>query len=130
MQHSQHGQVLLEYTMTLLQAEVMRSAMHASSSSPLTEGGLRGFRLDAISLLVIPPERCSTRNIASGEARNISMDFTANLGGGSFFLTLAVAREDFTKEDMRFDALEIVVQPVLDLHTSSIVNLDVDVGRR
>jgi lipopolysaccharide transport system ATP-binding protein len=69
-------------------------------------------------------------SFASGEARNISMDFTANLGGGSFFLTLAVAREDFTKEDMRFDALEIVVQPVLHIHTSSIVNLDVHVGRR
>ncbi len=66
---------------------------------------------------------------ASGEARNISLDFTANLGGGSFFLTLAAAREDFTKEDMRFDALEIVVQPVLDIHTSSIMNFDVHVGR-
>jgi lipopolysaccharide transport system ATP-binding protein len=69
-------------------------------------------------------------SFASGEARNISMGFTANLGGGSFFLTLAVAREDSIKEDMRFDALEIVVQPVLDIHTSSIVNLDVHVGRR
>ena len=66
---------------------------------------------------------------SAGETRNVSIDFTINLAGGTFFLTLAVAREDFTKEDMRFDALEIVVQPVLDIHTSSIVNLDVHVDR-
>jgi homopolymeric O-antigen transport system ATP-binding protein len=64
------------------------------------------------------------------ETRDISIEFTANLGGGTFFLTVTVARDDFTKEDIRFDALEIVVQPVLDIHTSSMVNLDVHVDRR
>jgi lipopolysaccharide transport system ATP-binding protein len=67
---------------------------------------------------------------APGETRDISIEFTANLGGGTFFLTVTVARDDFTKEDVRFDALEIVVQPVLDIHTSSVVNLDVHVDGR
>ncbi len=60
----------------------------------------------------------------AGEKRDISVAFDANFGTGLFFLTLAIAHQDQTKEDMRFDVLEISVDAP-ESHANSITNLNV-----
>jgi lipopolysaccharide transport system ATP-binding protein len=62
--------------------------------------------------------------LAAGERREHRLRFRCALAGGTYFLTAALAREDGTKEDVRFDAVQIVVAPTPELHTSSLVNLD------
>ena len=62
--------------------------------------------------------------LAAGERREHRLWFRCALAGGTYFLTAALAREDGTKEDVRFDAVEIVVAPTPELHVSSLVNLD------
>jgi len=52
--------------------------------------------------------------------------FRANLAGGHYFLTLALANLDQTKYDLRFDAIELMVEPILGIHHSSLVNLEVE----
>ena len=62
---------------------------------------------------------------SKGEKRTVILSFKANLNAGEYFLTVALAQPDATKEDVIFDALELIVEQVPSLHTSSIVNLDV-----
>jgi lipopolysaccharide transport system ATP-binding protein len=69
--------------------------------------------------------RMGINRLQSGETRTINLRFKANLNAGTYFLTAAVARSDTSKEDVRFDVLEFIVEPVPWLHTNSIVNLDV-----
>lgn len=52
--------------------------------------------------------------------------FRANIAGGVYFLTLALANPDQTKYDLRFDAVELHVEPTPGIHTSSLVNLEVE----
>jgi hypothetical protein len=53
------------------------------------------------------------------------MRFRANVAAGHYFLTVTLARWDTTKEDVRFDALDLIVSPTPTLHTASVVNLDI-----
>lgn len=62
--------------------------------------------------------------LAAGERRVHRLRFRCTLAGGTYFLTAALARDDGTKEDIRFDAVEIVVEPTPELHVSSLVNLE------
>lgn len=67
--------------------------------------------------------------LAAGERRVHRIGFRCTLAGGTYFLTAALAGEDGTKLDVRFDAVEIVVEPTPELHISSLVNLEMtDIG--
>ncbi len=64
-------------------------------------------------------------SLQDNECASPEIEFKCNLAAGSYFLSVALAHSDKTKEDMRFDALEFVVEPTPFLHTSSLVNMDV-----
>jgi lipopolysaccharide transport system ATP-binding protein len=64
--------------------------------------------------------RDSTRKITA------KTRFRANLAGGRYFLTLALASTDQTKHDLRFDALELIVEPTPGMHHTSLVNLEAE----
>ena len=67
--------------------------------------------------------------LAAGARREHRIAFRCTLAGGTYFLTAALATEDGTKLDVRFDAVELVVEPTPQLHTSSLVNLEMtDIG--
>jgi lipopolysaccharide transport system ATP-binding protein len=68
--------------------------------------------------------RAPRPGLAAGERRVHRLRFRCTLAGGTYFLTAALAREDGIKEDVRFDAVEIVVEPTPALHVSSLVNLE------
>ena len=61
----------------------------------------------------------------AGDEVNAKIRFRANLTGGMYFLTLALANSDQTKYDLRFDALHFEVEPTQGIHHTSLVNLEV-----
>ena len=63
--------------------------------------------------------------ISPGQETVLYFTFDCNLAAGRYFLTLALAEENTTKHDMRFDAFDFDVVGSDDLHDSSIVNLRV-----
>jgi lipopolysaccharide transport system ATP-binding protein len=54
----------------------------------------------------------------------VRVGLRANLAAGEFFFTVALARGDGTKHDIRFDALMVQVEPVRALYTDTVVNLE------
>lgn len=66
----------------------------------------------------------------SGEEREIAVRFRANLAAGSYFVTVSLARLDGTKEDIRFDCYEMVIEATPHLFHASIVNLEVNFEQR
>jgi len=58
-----------------------------------------------------------------GEEREVAVRFRANLAAGHYFLTVTLAHWDKTKEDVRFDAQDLIVAPTPGIFTTSIVNL-------
>ena len=58
-----------------------------------------------------------------GEEREVAVRFRANLAAGHYFFTVTLARWDKTKEDVRFDAQDLIVAPIPGIFTASIVNL-------
>lgn len=67
--------------------------------------------------------------IKAEETREVSIRFRANLAAGHYFLTVAVAEIDKTKQDVRFDCLEFSVNPTPHIFSSSLVNLDAKLAR-
>lgn len=63
---------------------------------------------------------------AIDEQRDVALRFRANMAAGHYFLTVTLAHWDSTKEDVRFDAFDLIVAPTIGLHTVSVVNLDVE----
>jgi lipopolysaccharide transport system ATP-binding protein len=61
--------------------------------------------------------------LQAGEAREVRVAFQANLGAGTYFITVALAGIDKHKHDTRFEALEIFVEGAPELYTTSIINL-------
>lgn len=59
----------------------------------------------------------------AGEMLKIVVSFQANLGPGSFFVTAALAGTDKHKHDVRFEALEMLVDGVPEIYETSIINL-------
>jgi lipopolysaccharide transport system ATP-binding protein len=59
----------------------------------------------------------------AGDTLKVIIGFRANLGAGSFFVTVAIANADQHKYDVRFEALEMLVEGSSDLYASSVVNL-------
>ena len=111
---------------SLDQYEVRLEILARTDTTPLHYGILvrdtRGFELfgwDTSSAGFAPRP-----GLAAGERRVHRLRFRCALAGGTYFLTAALAREDSTKEDVRFDALEFTVEPTPELHTSSLVNLE------
>ena len=82
--------------------------------------GIDLFGADSYSLsgLRFGPQQSGTRIVAKAR-------FRANLAAGQYFLTLALANLDQTKYDLRFDAIELTVEPTPGMHHSSLVNLEV-----
>lgn len=66
----------------------------------------------------------------SGEEREIALSFRANLPGGHYFITVALAHWNTTKEDVRFDAHDLVVEPTPKIFSDSLVNLEVALDQR
>jgi lipopolysaccharide transport system ATP-binding protein len=65
------------------------------------------------------------RHFAPGEERDVAVRFCANLAAGEYFVTVALAQwHDGHTYDVRFDSLELVVDPTPQLHTASVLNLD------
>jgi lipopolysaccharide transport system ATP-binding protein len=62
-----------------------------------------------------------------GDEQELTLRFHANLGGGTYFVTPALARGDGHKYDVRYDALELSVRRTDSIFTTSLVNLDVAV---
>ncbi len=62
--------------------------------------------------------------LAVGETHHSTVRFTMNLAGGTYFLSLSLARSDGHKYDVRFDALQVDVQPSPNTYATSIVNLN------
>lgn len=81
--------------------------------------GIEVFGWDTANSLVGP-----IRPLASGEERVEKLVFKANLSGGDFFLTSAVAHRDKTKQDMWFDSLPFTIAPTPHVFTASLVNLE------
>ena len=67
------------------------------------------------------------RPFAAGESRDVEVRFRCNLNQGHYFVTATLAHLDVLKEDVRFDCLDLIVDPVPSLHHASIVNLEVSV---
>jgi lipopolysaccharide transport system ATP-binding protein len=63
--------------------------------------------------------------LAAGELREITLWFNANLAAGDYFVTVALARWDGLKYDVRFDALDLKVESTPTLFSGSVLNLDV-----
>jgi lipopolysaccharide transport system ATP-binding protein len=59
----------------------------------------------------------------AGDALTVVVAFRANLGAGSFFVTVALADTNKHKHDMRFEAIELLVVGTPELYTTSIINL-------
>jgi lipopolysaccharide transport system ATP-binding protein len=78
-----------------------------------------GWDTGSAGLPPLPP-------FAPGEVRVARVSFRANMAPGRYFLTAALARPDRTKEDVRFDALELTVEGAGGLHADSIVDLEVE----
>lgn len=64
----------------------------------------------------IPPMR-------AGETLKVVVGFQANLGAGSFFVTAALAGTDKHKHDVRFEAIEMLVEGSSDIYATSVINL-------
>jgi lipopolysaccharide transport system ATP-binding protein len=62
--------------------------------------------------------------LAPGDETEIALNFKANVAAGVYFLTLALARWDGHKHDVRFDAHEIRVVHSDNIYMTSLVNLD------
>ncbi len=62
---------------------------------------------------------------AAGESRDVEISFRCNLNQGHYFVSATLAHPDQTKEDVRFDCADLIVDPVPQLHHASIVNLEV-----
>jgi len=62
---------------------------------------------------------------APGEERDVTLRFCANLSANHYFLSVTLAHWDKTKEDVRFDAHDLIVKPTPHIFTASLVNLDV-----
>jgi ABC-type polysaccharide/polyol phosphate transport system ATPase subunit len=62
--------------------------------------------------------------LAPGDETEITLNFKANVAAGIYFLTLALARWDGHKHDVRFDAHEIRVAHSDNIYMTSLVNLD------
>ena len=68
--------------------------------------------------------RCEPiRPMKAGETLKIVVAFQANLGPGSFFVTAALAGTNKHKHDVRYEALEILMDGASELYETSIVNL-------
>ena len=63
--------------------------------------------------------------LKAGEQTTCDIGFRANIPGGVYFVTVALARWDTLKHDMWFDALEIHVEPTPTIFTASLVNLEI-----
>ena len=77
------------------------------------------FGTDTIvcSGLVIDP-------LEPGQQIVVRMRMKANLAAGAYFFTVALARYDGLKHDVRFDALMAEVEPISALYTDMVANLD------
>jgi len=64
-------------------------------------------------------------NLAAGQQIQLLAQFTNHLAPGVYFLTAGVARVDGHKHDMRFDALEFMVEPSPGIYFASLVDLEV-----
>jgi lipopolysaccharide transport system ATP-binding protein len=64
--------------------------------------------------------------IVAGEEREIAVAFSANLAAGHYFFSVTLAHWDATKEDVRFDAQDLIVAPTPSVYAASLVNLDVE----
>ena len=82
--------------------------------------GLFGWDTQTQGLVPIPV-------MNAGDEHLIALRFTANLGGGTYFLPAALAGSDGHKHDVRYDALELEVRRTESIFTTSTVNLDVTV---
>jgi len=61
----------------------------------------------------------------AGEERDIAIGFRANLAANHYFMSVTLAHWDGTKEDVRFDAYDLIVKPTPQLFHASLVNLDI-----
>lgn len=84
---------------------------------------LFGWDLQTGNCQPLPP-------LPAGGEHEIAVRFRANLGGGTYFITPAIASVDKHKYDVRFEALEISVEGTDDIYTTSIVNLEPQVDVR
>lgn len=64
-------------------------------------------------------------DLPARKSLRITAHFKNHLAPGVYFLTVGVARIDGHKHDMRFDALEFVVEPAPAVYHASLVDLDV-----
>ncbi|MGY8635722.1 ABC transporter ATP-binding protein [Bradyrhizobium sp. 14AA] len=64
-----------------------------------------------------------TSPMRAGETLRIVVSFQANLGAGSFFVTAALAGVDKHKHDVRFEALEMLIEGAPEIYETSIINL-------
>ena len=78
---------------------------------------LFGWDMQTGDCAPIPP-------LAAGEEHEVAVAFRANLGAGSYFVTVALARPDGHKLDLRFELLEISVFGSPEIFTTSIAHLE------
>jgi lipopolysaccharide transport system ATP-binding protein len=78
---------------------------------------LFGWDMQTGDCAPIPP-------LAAGEEHEVAVAFRANLGAGSYFVTVALARPDGHKLDLRFELLEIAVFGSPEIFTTSIAHLE------
>jgi lipopolysaccharide transport system ATP-binding protein len=64
------------------------------------------------------------------DAFEARVEFRNNLAGGTYFLTVGLARPDTEKLDMWLDALEFQVEPTINIFAASLVNLELRPGGR
>lgn len=62
----------------------------------------------------------------AGEGRDVAIRFRVNMAAGHYFIGITLAHWDRTKEDVRFDAHDLIVDATPTIHTSSLVNLEVE----
>jgi len=65
----------------------------------------------------------------SGEEREIALSFRANLPAGHYFITVTLAHWNTTKQDVRFDAHDLIVEATPTIFTDSLVNLEVELNQ-
>lgn len=66
--------------------------------------------------------------LQAGRTAEARVRFRNNLAGGTYFLTVAIARADGHKVDLRFDAVEFLVRPTATIFSASVLNLEVRPG--
>lgn len=65
-------------------------------------------------------------DMGRGETATVRLVFRNYFAGGSYFLTVSLARTDEHKHDMRLDALEMTVAPTRHIFGASVVDLQIE----